>query len=48
MGPRVAVPVKFQRDGISVVELIQFMQSAARQGTSAPLRRDVEGRGSQQ
>jgi simple sugar transport system ATP-binding protein len=26
---------EFQRDAISVVELIQFMQSAARQGTSA-------------
>jgi len=29
---------EFQREGISVVELIQFMQSAARQGTSAPAR----------
>jgi simple sugar transport system ATP-binding protein len=31
---------EFQRDAISVVELIQFMQSAAREGTSAAVRRE--------
>jgi simple sugar transport system ATP-binding protein len=31
---------EFQHDAISVVELIQFMQSAARQGTSAAVGRD--------